>query len=170
MVYRTSDGFKRLGPGRGVCVLRLIVVPVLVLLVFGCSGGGSDNSDSASDATASEAQTYRVQGSLTLRDGSWDVGESCRGSGGYSDITSGAQVVVRNQDGTILATGRLGAGTAVQIPGTTLTFTGRCEFRFDVRSLPKEDFYSFEVSHRGEITYSFQEMRSASWEVHLTLG
>jgi hypothetical protein len=32
------------------------------------------------------------------------------------------------------------------------------------------DFYSVEVSHRGEITYSRDELEAAGWSIDLTLG
>ena len=140
---------------------RLISLPIIIsLLVIGCGGDGA-SSEIRTPSPRPSPSTYSATGSFTLVDGVWDVGESCPGSGGYSDIRTGTQVTVRNQDGTILATSRLGGGTA-----TTLV---RCEFLFEVASLPEAAFYSFEVSHRGEITYSFEDMKASSWDVGLIL-
>ena len=151
--------------------IALLVLSTALLVAVACGGGDSsgsagDSSDSAGDSS------HRIVGTFTLTDASnrGDVGDSCRGSGGYTDITPGAQVVVMNQDGTILGTGRLGAGSFVPFRGTTLTISSKCEFPFTVASLPKAQFYSVAVSHRGEITYSFQDLESSRWEVDITLG
>jgi len=106
--------------------------------------------------------TYSILGTFTLYD--TDLGGSssnCYGTGGYSDITAGLAVTVRSGDGTVIATGNLGTGTG----GSTY-----CDFLLAVGDVPKEDFYSIEVGHRGELTYSFDEMVRRDWTVALTLG
>jgi hypothetical protein len=84
-------------------------------------------------------------------------------SGGYSDIQIGAQVVIRDSAGTIVATGSL-------LPGTATEDNRRCDYPFVVEDVPTSDFYSIEVSHRGELTYSHEELEDRDWEVMLSLG
>jgi hypothetical protein len=38
------------------------------------------------------------------------------------------------------------------------------------QDLPKTDFYKVEVSHRGALTYSYDDMKSQNWTVGLKLG
>jgi hypothetical protein len=72
-------------------------------------------------------------------------GSECEGSGGYSDITSGAAVTVKNGSGKLLASTTLGPGS-----GTT----SKCEFNFSVDLTEGEDDYSVTVSHRGDVHYT----------------
>jgi hypothetical protein len=92
------------------------------------------------------------------------VGTDCsRGypTTGYDDIRSGAPVTVSNENGTTIAVGTLGPGRVSK--------SLRCVFIFSV-SVPKAKFYRFEVSHRGQVQKSFDEMKADGWIVSLTLG
>lgn len=124
-----------------------IIVPLLLIAV-GCAQDSS----------------HTVRGTMELvdKDASWVPGSSCEGSGGYDDIGSGTQVVVKDAKDEIIATGSLGPGTA--------TTAIQCEFAFEIKDVPESDFYSIEVSHRGAITYSLEKMNLSDWEVGLTLG
>jgi hypothetical protein len=96
------------------------------------------------------------RGIRTLADG------QCEGDGGYNDIHSRTQVVVRDEAGTLLATSTLGNGELVR--------SGQCEFEFELPSLPRANFYVFEVGRRGELAYSLQEMENLNWTFGGTLG
>lgn len=56
--------------------------------------------------------THRLEGTVSIVT-NWDSfgNFNCRGNGGYSDIREGAQVVVKDGEGKILATGMLALGT-----------------------------------------------------------
>lgn len=127
----------------GFLVLIGATVGVTALLV---SGGGFD-----------------VKGELTLtdKDAGWYGGAvACHGSGGYDDIRQGAQIVVSDAAGKTLAIGSLGQGTAT---GTTT-----CVFPVKVHvKSGGGDFYAVEVSHRGRVQYTADEIRQP---LHLTLG
>ena len=82
--------------------------------------------------------------------------------GGYSDIHPGTSVTVRDEAGKILATTTLGAGHYESAEG--------CVYGFEVADLPDAKFYQVEVSHRGEITYSEDELNASGWNVALELG
>lgn len=133
---------------RGPALIGVALV-VVVLAVF-LTSRGDDKRE--------------VTGTLTLVD-SDVVGDSddCYGTGGYDDIESGAQVVVKDGAGKTIATGRLGAGEFDDELVTT------CTLPFVVE-VPNADFYSFSVSHRGELNYSREELEDEGWDVGLTLG
>lgn len=83
----------------------------------------------------------------------------CSGTGGFSDITEGAAVTVKDASGKVVAVGRLGVGTpgGVEEIGS-IKAAAQCAFVFQVPNVPGSDFYGVEVSHRGQITYSRQQV------------
>ena len=141
------------GPGR----LRkpIVVVGILIVAAVGVAL-----------LTLRSDPTYTISGRFELVTG-WNFNplgsDSCAGTGGYSDIRPGAQVTVRGGSGSTLAISRLGESKGALSPAT-------CSFEFSVTEVPREDFYRIEVSHRGEIEFSFAEMESKNWMVELTLG
>ena len=81
--------------------------------------------------------------------------------GGYNDIADGADVTVKDGAGDLLGVGALTGGTMTG-GGTVFTFT--------VPGVPDVDFYQVEVSHRGAVTYTKDEMEAAGWVVSFSLG
>ncbi|MBC3190987.1 hypothetical protein H7X46_07920 [Pseudonocardia sp. C8] len=77
------------------------------------------------------------------------AGGECRGQGGYSDIRGGATVTVYDAEGGVVGTGQLEPGAGSY---------GQCTFFFEVRDVPRSDFYLVEVSHRGKVPYSAAEV------------
>ena len=109
-------------------------------------------------------ETTDVEGTFTVvssRDFDGSVGSSCRPSGGYGDINSSTQVVVRNPSGTELARTSLGPGEIER--------RGRCTFTFEVSLTEGETTYIVEVGSRGEISYSWEQV-SRPGAVALVLG
>jgi hypothetical protein len=111
-----------------------------------------------------------VEGSFTLNDSDPSVystsitgdSSSCQGGGGYSDISPGAEVVVKNGSGTVLTTTQLGTGTGS--PPTD------CEFKFAFTVMDgSESGYSITVSHRGELHFTPAKLKIPN-AVALTLG
>lgn len=98
-------------------------------------------------------------GSFTLKDESPNVyapaitvsGSGCSGSAGYADIDRGTQVTVKNGQGDILATAFLQAGQG----GRFL-----CTFPFSFEITEGEDRYVVSVSRRGEMSYSFADLKA----------
>jgi hypothetical protein len=114
--------------------------------------------------------THTLTGSITVTDtpsgyyGTSSVtvyGEFCSTSGGYADMQTGANVVAKDAASKIIATGSLGVGVAVGSYG--------CEFGFTL-VVPDSEYYSIEVSHRGALTYSRDELAAELWDLSLTLG
>jgi hypothetical protein len=110
-------------------------------------------------------QTAHVSGTLTLSDYSYyssgiaSYGSTCSGTGGYSDIDSGATVRVSDADGHSVANTSLGSGTGSEY---------RCVFTFSFDVTEGSDDYVVSVSHRGEQHYTFTQLQNDS--VNLTLG
>ena len=96
------------------------------------------------------------------------AGERCFPSGGYSDSGAGTDVVVRDEVGTLIAAGSLDVGKYSTVPSYGVY---ACVFTFMVENVPADrDFYSVEVSSRGELTYSNAEMVENGWQVDAELG
>lgn len=91
------------------------------------------------------------------------VGATCDGSGGYSDIAGGTQVVLEDGSGSTLATTTLSDGA---YDGTS------CVFHFDLLNVPKKAFYALRMGNasRGDQRYSYSDMVSRHWATHLDLG
>jgi hypothetical protein len=104
---------------------------------------------------------HTVTGSFVLTDTTETFSGSCSGRGGYSDVRAGTNVVLKDGDGKLLATGSLGTGTGI---GST------CSFSYSLPGVPEVPFYTIEVGSRGDLSYSLAEMRSMDWRVDLTLG
>ncbi|MET9886261.1 hypothetical protein ABZZ20_24625 [Streptomyces sp. NPDC006430] len=114
-------------------------------------------------AASSAEKTFGTSGTLTLADSSLsflEEGERCTGLDGYSDIQRGAQVNVTGADGTLVATGELEGGKKAALG---------CEFPFTIEGIPQgSKFYTVEVSHRGGLTQTEDELRSGG--LAFTLG
>ncbi len=112
---------------------------------------------------------HTVTGTLLLIDttsqyspGIGVTGDSCYGIGGYEDLGPGAAVVLKDEKGTILATTSLGMGTGKRMA---------CTFSFTLTDVTDgASFYSVEISHRGQITNSHEEMDSNGWRFALSIG
>src|SRR5947209_5651479 len=92
----------------------------LALAFVTACGGGASEPTLTSEPTASQPSTHPLHGQVTLKDHTGDslghglgdaqVGGECLGTGGYRDIREGAQVTVKDEGGTIIATSTLHAG------------------------------------------------------------
>jgi hypothetical protein len=158
--------------------LRIIVCSVAVLLLGGCgfvSGGAKPTPT---------PETFTLKGAVTLsgdtKSYTWEPGEPCSGSGGYSDLRGGSDVVVKDREGTVIGKGSLGSGVGVAVrqdcgaPGEHPLcdpMGGRvCKLSFTVDGIPRSDFYVVEMGKRGQFTYSFDEIQSQDWSVEYAIG
>lgn len=119
-------------------------------------------ADIPARASASSSPTtagISVAGSLAVKDRTGEAGQPCTTSDGYDDLAVGTQVTVSDEAGTVLAVADLGEGLST---GST------CDFPFTITVPPGHKFYGFEVSHRGVIRYTEDQVRSGS--VSLSIG
>jgi hypothetical protein len=131
---------------------------VLVALLIGACQGGPTPSPTP--------LLHTVTGTFTLVDAdpSRPLTGPCGGTGGYADIQAGLGVVLKDQAGTILATGSL-------VPVARTAVSRECPFSFTLNAVPDTaTFYAIEVGHRGSVTKSHAEMDAAGWTFALTLG
>ncbi|WP_060711745.1 hypothetical protein [Pseudonocardia sp. HH130629-09] len=108
--------------------------------------------------------TRSITGVMTVMNGTSSLYSSssygsCRLSSGYDDIVAGTAVTVRDSAGRIAGVGALGSGTGSSYG---------CTFSFVVDDIPASDFYTVEVGHRGEVTFTDAAVRNG--DIQLSLG
>jgi hypothetical protein len=79
---------------------------------------------------------------------------------GYDDLKAGAPVTIRDSKAEVLASTFLSDGKTV---GEDCTWKLRVH-------VPDSDFYAIEVSHRGSVTYTRQDLERNGWEADLSIG
>ena len=111
-------------------------------------------------------EEHTLSGTVLLVDSTYygaRPGSRCSGEGGYGDLDGGAQVVLTDDSGTTLSTGRLSGGE----------FDGLgCVFSFALEDVTRADFYSLAIAggQRGQLQYSYEELADADWSVQLSVG
>ncbi|MEV7861583.1 hypothetical protein AB0O86_22820 [Streptomyces hirsutus] len=124
---------------------------------------GASASPSVSAERAEDVEgPFSTDGTLTVAGigAGLDPKELCSGTGGYSDIDFGTQVNVTDAAGTLVAKSSLGLGQKTELG---------CEFPFTVDDItPGSKFYTVEVSHRGGLTQTEDELRAGG--LAFTLG
>ncbi|MER6627469.1 hypothetical protein ABT301_04385 [Streptomyces sp. NPDC000987] len=128
----------------------------------GAPAAGASRSRSATAGRAEGADgPFSTDGTLTVAGiGAGLDEELCSGTGGYSDIDFGTQVTVTDADGTLVAMGSLGLGEKTE---------QGCEFPFTIDDItPGSKFYTVEISHRGGLTQTEEELRAGG--LAFTLG
>lgn len=150
---------------------------LLLALLLGACGGGDSSSEQGTDRhTISGSVSITGNADLVLWGNSEEqarnpeVGVPCVGSGGFSDIQESAPVSLRDEEGKVIGSNRLGEGTLSEVAGASLDADKTCAFRFTLTDVPDAEFYSIEVGSRGEITYSKSDMEENDWMVELSLG
>lgn len=150
--------------GRKVAVvLGAVVVGVLAIAgAVWTLGGGDGTAGSATTTSTHVITTFELRGTMSLNDGVTSVAPvgECAGDRGYHDIHEGAQVTVYDAAGKAVGLGRL---------ENARYEAGTCVFEFTVDNVPLgEAIYQVEVSHRGKVSYEFEDARSG--RVSLSLG
>jgi hypothetical protein len=86
----------------------------------------------------------------------------CEGNGGYSDLSAGASVILKDESDRTIAATSLGWGTS----DSTV-----CTFKFTLSDVPDNaTFYNIEVSHRGTVSFSHADMVKSGWTIGLSIG
>jgi len=127
-------------------------------------------SGSPEATTGSETITGELLVFLNLGLMGSSPGAPCSGADaprGYENITSGAGIVVYDEDRTVVGSGEVGLGVVERIE------TGKsgnyCRYVFEVDVAPAA-FYTIEVAGRGGPTLSHGDLVDAGWNVELSIG
>ena len=135
---------------------RVLLVGVLaVLITLGTITSSWANTTMTGQMTV-VTSTSTLSSSYTSYGSS---GGSCVTYRGFSDIAEGVSVTVRDSSGAIAGVGRLEAGRSSSYG---------CTFPFTVADLPRSEFYTVEISHRGEVTFTADDVKAG--DVMLSLG
>ena len=136
-----------------------------VMFAVGAGAAGDQAATASPSASVSPTKpgVFTVSGTFTVEAATAAVTSSddggCWTDGGYDDIESGTQVVVRDRNGTTVAIGEL---------GTAERDGFNCAFPFAVSDVPAaKGMYRIEVSHRGELEYTEEQIRA---HLELKLG
>jgi len=133
-----------------------------VAAAWSMSTGPAAKPQPAVASASAQAGSFTLVGSLTLAGfGHWTSGgvSGCAGTGGYSDIGSGASVTVYDGSGQVVAVGALSSGS---LTGSS------CEFAVTVPNVPDGTrFYQVEISHRGKITLSNSDAKTGHFAASL---
>jgi len=166
------------------------VLVVLAAAVIGAGGAvGVMLWEPWSGGDDDHAVSQTLQGTVLLKDEFQDRSPNylalpraekhvvtCSGKDGYSDIAAGAQVLVKDGSGDIIASGRLGQGEGALVDPADKdarwsTFVSYyCEFPFVIEDVATVDFYTVEVSHRGGLTNTREELEALGWNISFELG
>jgi hypothetical protein len=135
---------------RRVLVLVLIAVATLGGAA-GIGGGILFAMVQAGKVDNPLSRSFTVEGTITLDHGDFvTTDDSCFGDGGYNDMHLGTQVVVTDAAQKTVAVGKIVAAE------DTVT---ECRLTFRVEDVPRgEDFYGIEVSHRGRLQYTADDL------------
>ena len=124
--------------------------------------------------TAEAPETHGVTGTVPMTDTAhfgvegrvpYEVGDACFAEGGFDDVHTGTDVRALDEEGTIIGSSRLDAGTLIQLG----TLNRGCEFTWTM-DVADAEFYAFEIANRGGPSFQRAELEAAGWDVALSLG
>lgn len=166
---RLSRVMQRFGPAP---LIVGAVVLALILTTIGVVGIGKVAAKATTQPLVQRLnpmpEKHTIHGTITVMGVS---GCSLGGlTSGYGDLQPGGNVTVTNEHDTVIATGSLESGSFHdEFPGSSALSVGECVFPFTVE-VPRASFYSIEVTHRGKLTSSYDEMVSNNWTFASSLG
>ena len=143
----------------GLCILFFVVGDVAWM--------GSRPARAEAGAATASNQDPSLTGELRLQHQDLflsrsPIGGPCKGLGPESDLLGGTPVVLKDEDGVVLATGALDIGKVAD--GST------CAFSFVVQSVPKNVMYRVDVGDRNLGAFSYDELAAQGWRVTLPVG
>lgn len=142
----------------------------LIVGIAACSGSSGGTGTTEAGVTTTTEAPFGITGTMTLEDGMIFEETPCEGDGGFDDMTGGANVVVKDGEGSIIGTGSLSPGEPVDPdPNDSVDFW-YCVFEFEVPLAEEADFYTVEIAGREGPVYSQAEMEAADWIVDLSIG
>ncbi len=143
-------------------VAALVAVAVFGLFVVGKAGlpmpGGPDHVLAGEFVVKDLGNLDFDELNAALDGASTDCGAGL--GGGYSDLRAGTAVSIKDGEGRLLGKGVLKGGRQ-SING--------CSFAFSVE-VPDSPFYEVEVSQRGTVPFSRDELEQQDWRISLSVG
>ncbi|WP_371417598.1 hypothetical protein, partial [Anabaena sp. UHCC 0187] len=113
------------------------------------------------------SNSSRISGYLELVDSNIGGTDSnCYGTEGFKDIEGGMPVTVKDGQGKIISLGKTSYGKRPKGEYSSV----RCIFYFQVNNVPIVNFYSIEVGRRGQLNYSYEELKNKNWKVSFSLS
>jgi hypothetical protein len=128
-------------------------VGAAVLLIAACGGGG--NSNPVISGTEILTNTGASTGNVP-----------CNGDYGaatFEDLGTGTAVGVTDQNGSLIGSGQLRAGTSSTANG------GECVWRFKVKVPATASSYTIQVGQRAPMTFSQTDLAANKWSATLTV-
>lgn len=128
----------------------------IALAVAACSGVAATPSPSTHDITV----VITLNGNP---DSVAQVGDSCEGTGGYSDMSIGTQFTIKDAAGTLVGFGAL----------TIADYGPRafeCSLQGKATGVPDLPIYSVEVGRRGTVNFQRADLEADGWLARLSLG
>ncbi len=135
---------------------------LLAAVVVGCGSvrGGTESESSTTGAVNLAGAITLLQEHQVLVD---ESGLECAGTGQFNDVRPGAEVVVSNDSGRVLARAGL-----VVVRGTPKP--PQCDYRFSIDELPAASSYSFRLGARDLGRFSRADLAARSWQVRFAIG
>lgn len=113
----------------------------------------------------SKPPTNTISGQLKLiASGINGTDDNCYGTGKFRDLTGLMPVIIKDEQGKIIATGYTGFGKRPTEHRTVI-----CIFTFRIQDVPESKFYSIAISDRGTVILSRQELIDMNWEAKFVL-
>lgn len=148
--------------------------------------------------TPEPPRTHALSGTFTIRSvqasnrngiGGLVPADQCFVGPGFEDIATGTAVTIRDGAGVIIGTSQLAGFQLVEtyvetmeditswdvasdplrsdFPMVEVTL-GYCQFQFQAE-VPDADFYTVEVSHRGQVNFSRADLEATLWTMNVSL-
>jgi hypothetical protein len=130
-------------------------------------------SAAADESPATSGETHTITGEVRLHLFSGnEEGKECFGYGpAFKSYRAGADVIVEDNNGNVLALGELGEGTSV--PSTKGEVTD-CLMPFQVENVPESDYYVIHIAVRRALTggrlFSRDELEDLNWHISVTVS
>jgi hypothetical protein len=139
----------------------IIVVAIIVIAALAL-GGGYVLLGAGGHPTHQVAGTFVVTDTSIYASGITAFGSTCEGSGGYSDLSAGVSVILKDENDKTISATSLGEGTG----NSTV-----CTFKFTLADVPDNaTFYNIQISHRGTVSFSHADMVKSGWTIGLSIG
>jgi hypothetical protein len=140
----------------------LVIAGAIILIAILALGGGYVLLGAGGHPTHQVAGTFVLTDTSIYSKGITAYGTICEGTGGYSDLSAGVSVILKDENDKTIAATSLGTGT-----GNSLI----CTFHFTLPDVPDNaTFYNIQISHRGTVSFSHADMVKNDWTIELSMG